>query len=121
MRGVAIALAFAAGPAFPAPVPAPVEVRGAVCEVTLAHWFVLRYVPDEHGRLTLPFRLDPASGTVSILNAQGIEMAVEGLICGREAYLYASGERIKFRDLAAGRVLKHLICDLRGARAKCGP
>ncbi|MEI4473839.1 hypothetical protein, partial [Frigidibacter sp. MR17.24] len=77
--------------------PAP----GAICEVTLAHWYMLRVPADAGGRVALPLRFDPATQTVSILNGPGEEMAVEALACGPAAGLHAAGRRLDFRTLAA--------------------
>lgn len=104
--GLALMLSCQAGPLVAAPTPAPVTVAVAVpakvygaCEVTLAHWYVKRF-PVEAGQVTLPFRYDAGTGTVSILNSKGIEMAVEGLICGPDATLQSRGDRLDFRALA---------------------
>lgn len=103
MIRAALALMVMTSAASAAPVPAPVSVDGppgTVCEVTLAHWYVLRVAPAPEGGLTVPLRFEPASETVSILSKQGVEMAVEGLICGPEADLQSSGQRLDFRGLA---------------------
>lgn len=124
MIRAALALMLMAGTALAAPVPAPVSIEGppgTVCEVTLAHWYVLRFPPSPSGGLSVPFRFDPASETVSILSKEGVEMAVEGLICGPEADLQTSGQRLDFRGVAraeqAGRT--GATCRVGGLEPDC--
>lgn len=103
MIRAALALMVMTQSAGAAPAPASVQVGGppgTICEVTLAHWYVLRFHPSVEGEIVLPFRLDQASETVSVLSEQGIEMAVEGLLCGPETDLQTSGQRLDFRRLA---------------------
>ncbi|MEI4487891.1 hypothetical protein V8J36_16990 [Frigidibacter sp. MR17.14] len=107
LRPIARTLGFAGLLGAPAlslagPVAAPVTIAqpaGVACEVTLAHWYVLRFAAED-GQVALPLRFDAATQTVSILNTRGVEMAVEGLLCGPEPRLHAEGRRLDFRALA---------------------
>ncbi|AMY70484.1 hypothetical protein [Frigidibacter mobilis] len=112
------------GAAGATPVPAPVSIDGppgTTCEVTLAHWYVLRFPPSSDGTLSVPLRFDPGGETVSILSRQGIEMAVEGLLCGPEADLHSSGQRLDFRRLARlARGGSPVTCHIDGSDTDCG-
>ncbi|MTE01557.1 hypothetical protein GIY56_14815 [Paracoccus sp. YIM 132242] len=67
-----------------------------LCRLTLAHWYVIDMDPVPPGRtVSLPFRHDAATGTVSWLNSEGVDMAVEGLSCGPAG----AGTGIDFRKL----------------------
>lgn len=112
-------LAAPAAPARPAAVTLRNRGEGALaCTVTLAHWYVIRPTPVPPGAdLVLPLRYEPVSGTVSWLNDSGVEMAVEGVICGEAPgpedgpeggpnHGPDHGTRLDFRALAAaGAVL----------------
>ncbi|MDP3339274.1 hypothetical protein [Frigidibacter sp.] len=125
MIRAALALMLMGGAASAAPVPAPVSIEGppgTVCEVTLAHWYVLRVPPSPGGGLSVPFRFDAISETVSILSKEGVEMAVEGLLCGPEADLQTSGQRLDFRGLArmAQAGGHRATCRVGGPEPDCG-
>lgn len=101
------------------PVPAALEVRNTgpaplVCELTLAHWFTLRFGPAGSGEtLHLPLRFDAGHELVSVLNARGDEMAVEAMACGAPGNLQDTAARPAVRALARAATAD-------GAALSCG-
>ena len=97
------------------------SLAGGACEVTLAHWYTVRLSGDAEGRIVIPLRWHPASGTVSLRGPRGDEMAVEGLTCGPIAALYAAGTRLPFRRLAerAAAAAQAISCTTTGGHTDC--
>ncbi|MCA0921284.1 hypothetical protein [Pseudooceanicola nanhaiensis] len=130
MKRLAFCLALVAAPAVAAEGkaggyrPAPLSITNGTdapmaCRAVLAHWYLNEYGPAAPGAaVNIPLRYDSASGTVSILNSVGDEMAVERLVCGAAGAVWDSAGDVAYKALA-GAGSETLSCEKKAGGFSC--